>query len=177
MSLVQGRWDESFIPMVLGKDFENPVRVDGFIPFRQGLTLKYSSPNFQPHLYSLLDSLFSVSIYEVRNQEIELLDPTSENSSIRYLAKPYEAFCKENLSFFFKLLNGLLFDSGLKEVITQRRDIHTSPFKQLVVNFDRERGLSISFSLAFSSISGQNTSLSKILRYEADIKKCLICEE
>jgi len=107
VDLSQGRWDESAIKKIT--QFSNLQHtLPGYDHAEAGLSLKYylsSEGNYdgKARLYSLVSSLLSVAVFEQREkEEIELSD--GRGRKFKYFSKPYEAFCKENLSFLFKIL-------------------------------------------------------------------------
>lgn len=52
---------------------------------------------------------------------------------MRYFAKPYEPFCKENLSFLIKYLRELNFESGLQTLISDSV-VHSGIYKHIKFN-------------------------------------------
>jgi hypothetical protein len=52
-------------------------------------------------LFAFFGNIFAISIFEQRNNAIKL----DEHNN--YYSRPYEAFCKENLSYIFKLLKAV----------------------------------------------------------------------
>ena len=89
-----------------------------------GLTLsfnKLADSKQRSSLYSFLDSIMSVAIFE----QVDLTRVVEEvvgggesgagtkTREIEYFAKPFEPFCKENLSFLTKLLFATKFSTGL----------------------------------------------------------------
>ena len=95
-----------------------------------------------------------------------------------YFSRPYEAFCKENLSFILKSLGSLLFTSGLSSLM-EDMVIHNSIYKHLTLKYTNIEGalkLDISISYALSH-NDKKSSLVGILGLKKDqyLTKCLIC--
>lgn len=84
-----------------------------------GLAIKYFIDNEEfeskEKLFGLLSTVFSLAIFEQRDQSIEIGDTGSE---FKYFAKPYEPFCKENIGFMLKLLSNINYDAGLASMIS-----------------------------------------------------------
>ena len=115
-----------------------------------GLTLSFNKlgdANQRSSLFSFLDSVFSVAIFEQVSltklvEEVVAGENTKETRQMEYFAKPFEAFCKENLSFLTKLLHATKLATGLDfnlkqfgffEDRTIDKYVHATEYKALVV--------------------------------------------
>jgi hypothetical protein len=127
-------------------------------------------------LYGLVSSLLSVAVFEQRDkEEIELSDGTGRK--FKYFSKPYEAFCKENLSFLFKVLKAQSYDGGLHTLISDS-DLHTGSYKHLRVTLSRKgnnKGLSLTFSLAYLIQPGKNDMTLESIIGKSELAKCVFC--
>lgn len=94
----------------------------GYEHAEAGLSLRYFiegevEKDAKARLYGLVSALFSVAAFEQRDkEEIELTN--GRERSFKYFSKPYEAFCKENLSFLFKVLKAINYEGGLHSLIS-----------------------------------------------------------
>ena len=121
-----------------------------------GLTLSFNKlgdANQRSSLFSFLDSVFSVAIFEQVSltklvEEVVAGGNAKETKEMEYFAKPFEAFCKENLSFLTKLLYDTKFSTGLDfslknfGVLEDRvsgKYIHATEYKTLVVRATRNK--------------------------------------
>ena len=67
----------------------------------------------------MISSLLSVAVFEQRSiEEISIVD--GHNQIFSYFSKPYEPFCKENLSFLLKVLSNLNYEGGLHTLLTDQ---------------------------------------------------------
>lgn len=115
------------------------------IASKPGLTLEFNKleDKFQQSsLYSFLDSIFSVAIFEQVDLTKTINNMMGASEEINYFAKPFEAFCKENLSFVTKLLYATKFATGIDFTLKQfgiledryiDKNVHTTEYKALVV--------------------------------------------
>ncbi len=79
-------------------------------------------------LFAFISTIFSVAVFEKREDHIKLND--FDDDSFFYLSKPYEPFCKENLSFLLKLITNINYESGLRPLINDAH-LHSSLYKHL----------------------------------------------
>jgi hypothetical protein len=97
----------------------------------------------------LLSTIFSIAIFEKRDEKINLKGSNGED--FVYFSKPYEPFCKENISFLLKYLASLNFESGLEPLISDSV-IHESLYKHLSFHLSHNPNtnfLQVAFSLTY----------------------------
>jgi hypothetical protein len=91
-----------------------------------GLTLAFNEVNSaqQARLLSFIDSIFSVAIVEKQSEEVLTLTNHNTKENFRYVARPYEQFCKENLSWLEKHLKAIKLHEGIPFSL---KDLTSSP--------------------------------------------------
>ena len=131
MDLTQGRWQENVMKKV--SSYSNQQFSIPFYSYREaGLSIKYATHDGQieasinEKLFAMLSSLFSIAVFEYRNEHITLKDGLGQ--SYFYFSKPYEPFCKENLSFILKFLSSIGYGGGLHKLISDSQ-LHSSLYK------------------------------------------------
>lgn len=159
-----------------------------------GLTLSFNkldSKAQRSSLFSFLDAIFSIAIFE-QVDLIRTIDDVARGvdagPEIQYFAKPYEAFCKENLSFLTKLLYATKFATGLdftlknfgfKEDTTINKYVHTSEYKMLGVRATPSKLIfNIKFTIASDNYAKDLQSffnLKKAKNVPMRIVPCLQC--
>lgn len=101
---------------------------------------------------------------------------------MQYFAKPYEPFCKENLSFLVKYLNSINFDSGFSTLISDSV-VHSGIYKHFKFKMtSSETGdLRATFTLAYIT---QPTRINEVmllhilnLKQESSFTKSIIPSE
>lgn len=156
---------------------ENGVETVSSMP---GLTLSFNnmaSAVQKSSLFSFLDAIFSIAIFEQVDQ-IQMIKDYGETdgkeTEISYLSKPFEAFCKENLSFVTKLLYATKFATGLDfslknfgfmEDRTLSKNVHTTEYKALKVRATPNK---IIFNIKFTI---ESNNYAKNLQSFFDLKK------
>jgi Gpi16 subunit, GPI transamidase component len=131
-------------------------QVPGYQYAEPGLAMKYRTDSGQmgneenEQLFAMVSALFSVAVFEQREERLSLKD--GEGEPFFYFSKPYEPFCKENLSFLLKLLSSFNYKSGLQSLLSDNL-IHSSQYKHLRVNLDHNKDdhLKATFHIAYVS--------------------------
>lgn len=87
---------------------DKQYKIKGFDHKETGLTFEYSTvgqveetQDSHEKLFAFFGNIFSISIFEKRDECFKVAAHKS------YYSRPYEAFCKENLSYMMKLLNSI----------------------------------------------------------------------
>ena len=90
------------------------LEAEGIVPVPPGLTLQFNKVDAQHRdsLYAFISSVFSVSLIESPRENLHQVVDLDGNAT-HYYAHPYEYFCRENLSFFAKLLRSIKMGEGL----------------------------------------------------------------
>ena len=132
-----------------GTSFEKHGAEDIAAP--PGMTLKLNQmadDDEFSRVISFLDSIFSVAIMEKPKDEILTIDDKTRGQKIRYMARPYEYMCTENVSFLLRILrstklgeglNFMLKDNGLQSVPLFQQTMNESQYKTLKVKGNRQK--------------------------------------
>eukprot|EP00347_Sterkiella_histriomuscorum_P003512 403364016 len=200
LDLVQGRFQDSALKRI--SDYSNQqFTLPNFEEREPGLSIKYrlnqqndmdleenqaqqnelTKSVLQEKLFGLLSSIFSVAIFEQRDSYVQLQNPCNEGKieNFYYFSKPYEAMCKENLSFIIKTLKLITFDTGISTLL-QDLVIHQSLYKHLKFIMKNESGQQIiQFQISYlTQINDKRLqSIDGALNVKGDMSiiKCAIC--
>ena len=133
LDLVQGRWHENFMKRVTLYS-NRQYMIPDFNFAEPGLAIKFKtqtgelSTEANDRLFGFLSTMFSLGILEQRKDYLILKN--FEGSHFFYFSKPYESFCKENLSVLLKLIANFNYESGLRPLISDSV-LHSSSYKHL----------------------------------------------
>jgi hypothetical protein len=125
--------------------------VTGFESHQPGFKLQIDTDNKTKleHLemiFGAIGQLMSVAIFEQRNEAISVL--TSKGPRL-YFAKPFESMCMENLSFMFKHLNEVVFQSGVSALVNQEA-LHDTFYKSYLIRISNMADeLRLKFELSY----------------------------
>ena len=163
-NLVQGRWQQALMPQVTGYQGEKTT-TSKVLPLGEDDIFDYREPGFSlavdsigslskedvSKIFGQIGALLSVSIFEEREEAIEIMGPTRSSKlfatpedekklKTTYFAKPYETFCQENVNFMLKHLNQTVFQSGIHSLYSSEA-MHDTYYKQATLIVEKQVSL------------------------------------